>query len=242
MFTNLTGLAFATYTTSASTNEVVAGPYQPSTWHRGAITSDGTTKRVYLDGVPGETFLPGPLLFDDADLQIGCDINAGASIPLSSAGSTSCVSTTGPSPPTSPHSQPTSNHAVRGLRSQARTTTLATSPPEGSVHGGRSPSGSTFDEGRDPPTKRELHPDEARARYRDLPRSQEPQAQSSSRALHVSRDGNYRSPRDRAHRRCRADPLKLALDPGIYRDPRSHKRSRARAPLTSGRWKLQISE
>lgn len=75
---NELGLAFTHY--DGTTNQFTATPELSLTlgqWQHLAGTFDGTTKRVYVDGIelaatPGTT-----LLYDDFPLKIGCDQNNG---------------------------------------------------------------------------------------------------------------------------------------------------------------------
>ena len=66
-------IVMSTLGTVEGPGEIEQGPYQPLAWHHGTVTFDGTTKRIYLYGMPGPSFMPGAIIYDDAALRIGCD-------------------------------------------------------------------------------------------------------------------------------------------------------------------------
>ena len=75
---NELGLAFTHYDGNA--NQFAATPDMSivlSQWQHLTITFDGTTKRVYIDGLELASMPGGPLMYDGNPLKIGCDQNSG---------------------------------------------------------------------------------------------------------------------------------------------------------------------
>ena len=79
----------ASFTTNDGTGHLWqwSGPdlWAAGSWHHLAGTFDGTTKRLYLDGVLVGTQASGPPEYDGAPVWVGADDNSGLALPLDGA-------------------------------------------------------------------------------------------------------------------------------------------------------------